>query len=103
MFQVRRIGTDVVIISPKYVDEIRKLSQDNTRSVEPFLHDFAGDYTHGTVFLQSDLQNRVIQQRLTPSLSSLTSVMKTELVLAFRKEIPSCEGLMIQKAPFFQI
>ncbi|KAL6364110.1 hypothetical protein LRP88_02026 [Fusarium phalaenopsidis] len=42
LFQVRKIGTDIIIIPPNYVDEVRKLSQDNTRSVEPFIHDFAG-------------------------------------------------------------
>lgn len=94
MFQVRRIGTDILIISPKYVDEIRKLSGDSTRSVEPFINDFAGSYTKGLVFLESDLQNRVIQQKLTPNLGSLTSVMKAELDIAFQREIPSCHGMM---------
>ena len=94
MFQVRRIGADILILSPSYINEIRKLSQDTTRSVEPFIHDFVGDYTQGMVFLQSDLQNRVIQQRLTPNLGSLTPVMKTELESAARKELPSCDGLI---------
>jgi hypothetical protein len=42
------------------VDELRTLSNDATRSVEPFINDFVGDLTCGMVFLQSDLQNRVI-------------------------------------------
>ncbi|KAF5713247.1 ent-kaurene oxidase [Fusarium mundagurra] len=88
IFQVRKLGTDIVIIPPNYIDEVRKLSQDKTRSVEPFINDFAGDYTRGMVFLQSDLQNRVIQQRLTPKLVSLTKVMKEELDYALTKEMP---------------
>ncbi|KAF4986043.1 hypothetical protein FDECE_16157 [Fusarium decemcellulare] len=88
IFQVRKLGTDIVIIPPNYIDEVRKLSQDNTRSVEPFINDFAGEYTRGMVFLQSDLQNRVIQQRLTPKLASLTTVMKEELDLALSVEMP---------------
>ncbi|KAK7418724.1 hypothetical protein QQX98_003742 [Neonectria punicea] len=88
IFQVRKLGTDIVIIPPNYIDEVRKLSQDNTRSVEPFINDFAGEYTRGMVFLQSDLQNRVIQQKLTPKLASLTTVMKEELDLAFSLELP---------------
>ncbi|KAF5024599.1 hypothetical protein F66182_3362 [Fusarium sp. NRRL 66182] len=96
MFRVRRIGSDILIVSPKYVDEIRKLSKDNTRSIEPFIHDFAGEYTKGLVFLESDLQNRVIQQKLTPNLGSLTSVMKAELDIAFRKEIPDCQDEWIK-------
>lgn len=92
MFQIRRIGTDILVVSPKYLDEIRKISGDNTRSVEPFIHDFARHYTKGLVFLESDLQNRVIQQKLTPHLNSLTSVMKTELEIAFQEEIRDCQG-----------
>lgn len=92
IFQVRKLGTDIVIIPPNYIDEVRKLSQDKTRSVEPFINDFAGDYTRGMVFLQSDLQNRVIQQRLTPKLVSLTKVMKEELDYALTKEMPDMKG-----------
>ncbi|KAF4950618.1 hypothetical protein FSARC_13123, partial [Fusarium sarcochroum] len=91
MFLVRRIGRDILIVPPKYIDEIRKLTKDTTRSVEPFIHDFAGELTKGMVFLESDLQNRVIQQKLTPSLGTLTTVMKKELDIAFSKEIPNCE------------
>lgn len=60
--------------------------------MEPFINDFAGDYTRGMVFLQSDLQNRVIQQRLTPKLVSLTKVMKEELDYALTKEMPDMKG-----------
>ncbi|TVY66133.1 Ent-kaurene oxidase [Fusarium oxysporum f. sp. cubense] len=92
IFQVRKLGTDIVIIPPNHIDEVRKLSQDKTRSVEPFINDFAGQYTRGMVFLQSDLQNRVIQQRLTPKLVSLTKVMKEELDYALTKEMPHMKG-----------
>ncbi|KAF4429603.1 ent-kaurene oxidase, partial [Fusarium austroafricanum] len=88
IFQVRKLGTDIVIIPPNYIDEVRKLSHDKTRSVEPFINDFVGEYTRGMVFLQSDLQNRVIQQKLTPKLLSLTRVMKEELDFSLHKEIP---------------
>ncbi|KAF4341565.1 ent-kaurene oxidase [Fusarium beomiforme] len=88
IFQVRKLGTDIVIIPPNYIDEVRKLSQDKTRSVEPFINDFAGEWVRGMVFLQSDLQNRIIQQRLTPKLVSLTKVMKDELDYALTKELP---------------
>lgn len=88
---MRKLGTDIVIIPPNHIDEVRKLSQDKTRSVEPFINDFAGQYTRGMVFLQSDLQNRVIQQRLTPKLVSLTKVME-ELDYALTKEMPDMKG-----------
>ncbi|KAG5962100.1 hypothetical protein E4U56_003488 [Claviceps arundinis] len=88
IFQIRKLGTDIVIIPPNYVDEVRKLSKDKTRSVEPFIDDFAGKYTHGMPFLQSDLQNIVIQKKLTPRLAELTRVMQEEFDLALSLEMP---------------
>ncbi|KAG6265049.1 hypothetical protein E4U48_006085 [Claviceps purpurea] len=88
IFQIRKLGTDIVIIPPNYIDEVRKLSKDKTRSVEPFINDFAGKYTHGMTFLQSDLQNIVIQKKLTPRLAQLTIAMQEELDLALSLEMP---------------
>lgn len=93
IFQIRKLGTDIVIIPPHYIDEVRKLSKDTARSVEPFFHDFAGKYTHGLPFLQSELQNVVIQKKLTPKLASLTVIMQEELDLALSLEMPAMNGL----------
>ncbi|KAG6091830.1 hypothetical protein E4U31_007197 [Claviceps sp. LM219 group G6] len=89
IFQIRKLGTDIVIIPPNYIDEVRKLSKDKTRSVEPFIDDFAGKYTHGMTFLQSDLQNIVIQKKLTPRLAQLTTAMQEELDIALSLEMPT--------------
>ncbi|KAG6309171.1 hypothetical protein E4U44_007325 [Claviceps purpurea] len=89
IFQIRKLGTDIVIIPPNYIDEVRKLTKDKTRSVEPFIHDFAGKYTRGMTFLQSDLQNIVIQKKLTPRLAQLTKTMQEELDLALSVEMPT--------------
>jgi ent-kaurene oxidase len=69
------------------------LSQDNTRSVEPFINDFAGEYTRGMPFLNSDLQNRVIQQCLTPKLKSLAKGMKEELDYSLLKDMPDAKSM----------
>lgn len=95
MFFIRRIGTDVLLLSNKHIEEIRKSSRDMESSVEPFINDFVGDLTCGLVFLHSDLQNRVLHQKLTPNLASLVSVMKTELDFALQQEMPECEGTYI--------
>ncbi|CAK97056.1 uncharacterized protein An11g09260 [Aspergillus niger] len=90
MFQVRRVGTDVLLVSSKYMDEIRTLTRDATGSVPPLVQDYPGEYTHGMPFLRSDLQNRVLQQKLTPNLPSLVPVMVEELEFAMRMEMPEC-------------
>lgn len=44
-------------------------------------------------FLESDLQNIVIQKKLTPKLALLTTVMQEELDLALSLEMPKMRGL----------
>ena len=63
------------------------------RSVEPFLIDLAGDFfNQGNVFLESDLQNRVLQQKLTPNLGNLVPIMKSELGFAMHQELPDVDA-----------
>ncbi|RDH31307.1 cytochrome P450 [Aspergillus welwitschiae] len=90
MFKVRRVGTDVLLVSSKYMDDIRTLTRDATGSVPPLVQDYPGEYTHGMPFLRSDLQNRVLQQKLTPNLPSLVPVMVEELEFAMKMEMPEC-------------
>ncbi|KAF2756144.1 cytochrome P450 [Pseudovirgaria hyperparasitica] len=96
MFQIRRIGTDVLVISPKILEEIRSISRDKVNSVEPFIHDFVGEYVCGKLFLESDLQNRVLHQKLTPNLGRLVPVMKEELDWALVREMPNCQGNWVE-------
>ncbi|KAL3426502.1 cytochrome p450 [Phlyctema vagabunda] len=90
LFVIRRWGTDVVIIGErKYLEEIRSKTKDSVRSVEPFLIDLAGDFfNQGQAFMESDLQNRVLQHKLTPNLVDLVPIMKSELGFAMQKELP---------------
>lgn len=92
MFIIRRIGSDVLVVSNRHLDEIRAVTKDSARSVEPFIHDFAGDLVGGLPFLQSDLQTRVLQQKLTPSLGNLIPTMTSEMLFAMEQELPECKG-----------
>ncbi|KAI3324171.1 cytochrome P450 [Xylariaceae sp. AK1471] len=94
MFVIRRWTTDIVIIAEnKYMEEIRAHTKDAVRSVEPFVLDLAGDFYHqGKVFIESDLQNRVLQQKLTPNLGNLIPIMKSELGFALQEELPDVEA-----------
>ncbi|GFP59001.1 hypothetical protein ACSS6W_011088 [Trichoderma asperelloides] len=94
LYIVRRWTSDVVIIGKhKYLEEIRAKTKDSVRSVEPFLLDLAGDYfKQGQAFLESDLQNRVLHQKLTPNIESLTPIMKSELEFALKQELPDIKA-----------
>ncbi|CZT16379.1 related to gibberellin cluster-kaurenoxidase (diterpencyclase) [Ramularia collo-cygni] len=89
IFIIRKSGADIVAIgSAKLVDEVRAQTKDSARSVEIFLHDFVGSYTGGKVFAESDLQNRVLMQKVTPNLGALIPAIKDELEYAIKMELP---------------
>nr|CAP07652.1 P450 monooxygenase [Sphaceloma manihoticola] len=90
IFKVTKVGADIIVVAPKYVEEIRRLSRDTGRSVEPFIHDFAGELLGGLNFLESDLQTRVVQQKLTPNLKTIVPVMEDEMHYALVSELDSC-------------
>ncbi|KAG8631970.1 hypothetical protein KVT40_001110 [Elsinoe batatas] len=90
IFKVHKVGADIIIVTPKYVEEIRRLSRDTGRSIEPFIHDFAGELLGGLNFLESDLQTRVVQQKLTPNLKTIVPVMEDEMHYALARELNSC-------------
>ncbi|KAF4546942.1 Cytochrome P450-like protein 91 [Elsinoe fawcettii] len=90
IFKVHKVDADIIIVPPKYVEEIRRLSRDTGRSIEPFIHDFAGELLGGLNFLESDLQTRVVQQKLTPNLKIIVPVMEDEMHYALASELDSC-------------
>ncbi|KAF1921228.1 Ent-kaurene oxidase [Ampelomyces quisqualis] len=91
IFKIRKLGTDILMLPSERIEELRSITHDKESSVEPFMHDFAGELTSGMAFLNSDLQNRVLQQKLVPALGLITRIMKTELDSAILKEMPACE------------
>lgn len=88
MFIIHKIGADILVVSHKHIEEVRRLSRDTGRSIEPFIHDFAGELVGGIPFLESDLQTRVVQQKLTPNLKRIMPIMEDELDFALTAELP---------------
>ncbi|SMQ45737.1 unnamed protein product [Zymoseptoria tritici ST99CH_1A5] len=93
IFIVRKSGTDIVVLcDPKLVDEVRAQTKEKARSVEPFLHDFVGAYTGGKVFAESDLQNRILMQKVTPNLGAFIPIIEDELQYALDMELPKTDN-----------
>lgn len=92
IFKIRRIGADVLLLPSERIEELRTLTRDVESSVEPFMNDFAGELTSGPTFLDSDLQNRVLQQKMAPALGLLAPMLKEGLDLAMLKDMPICDG-----------
>lgn len=96
MFKIRRVGTDILVVSGQFMDEIRTLTKDSTGSVPPLVKDYPGEYVHGTPFLRSTLQNLVLQQKLTPNLPAMIPMMIAEMNAAVESEMGAEQGSILQ-------
>lgn len=93
MFKVLRNDSDILVLPPKYVDELRDLSEDKVSATDANLRNMVGRYTVGNVNVirHSDLHRRALQQKLTPALGTLIAPIKEELVFALQAEVQECK------------
>ncbi|EXL39546.1 hypothetical protein FOCG_17858 [Fusarium oxysporum f. sp. radicis-lycopersici 26381] len=93
MFKVLRNDSDILVLPPKYVNELRDMSEDKISSTDANLRNMVGRYTLGNVSVirDSDLHRRALQQKLTPSLGNLIPPVKEELVFALKTEVKDCK------------
>ncbi|KAI0008536.1 cytochrome P450 monooxygenase [Xylariaceae sp. FL0662B] len=91
MFKVRRNDGSILVISHKYLDQLRSLPGEQLSSMDAQIKNLAGRYSTADILLEGDLHTRIIQQKLTPALSSLIPVMKSELDFALGAEFPDCK------------
>ncbi|KAI1423458.1 cytochrome P450 [Xylaria sp. FL1777] len=88
MFQIRRNDADILIISNKYAEELRNLPEDRISPIDAHIKNLLGHVSTTDILLNTNLHTRMLQQKLTPSLSLLMPVMKDELDFALRLELP---------------
>lgn len=93
MFKVRRNDSEILVISRKYVDELRDMAEDKVSAMEAHLKNMVGRYTITNTKLvrESDLHRRTLQQKLTPALGTLIPSIKEELNFALQAEISDCK------------
>ncbi|KAH7310674.1 cytochrome P450 monooxygenase [Stachybotrys elegans] len=91
MFKVRRQDGDLLVISQKYVDQLRSLPEKQLSSTWAHCRNLHGPYTTMDAIKESTLHIRVIQQKLTPNLASHIPVMEEELKFALEAELPKCD------------
>ncbi|OGM45786.1 hypothetical protein ABOM_005478 [Aspergillus bombycis] len=78
IFQFRRADTDMLVLPPKYVDDIRKLPNDVASPTVAHVHNLMGSSTNMHIILRSNLHFRTLQLKLTPHLNTLTRPMQDE-------------------------
>lgn len=92
MFKIRRQDGDILVISQKFVDQLRSLPEKQLSSTWAQVRNLHGHYTTLDALITSNLHIRVIQQRLTPNLAASVPIMEKELKYALDVEMPKCDG-----------
>lgn len=93
MFKVMRNDSDILVLPPKYVNELRDMSEDKVSATDANIKNMVGHYTIGNIAVirDSDLHRRALQQRLTPALGTLIPPVKEELAFALEAEVKDCK------------
>ncbi|KAJ4150430.1 hypothetical protein LMH87_011180 [Akanthomyces muscarius] len=89
-FKVRCNDTDIVVLSHRFVDELRSLPEAKASSPQALYNKGVGTYTGLGIILESRLHIETIQKRLTPSLTAVLDEVKDELDHALALEMPAC-------------
>ncbi|KAF7513028.1 hypothetical protein GJ744_011294 [Endocarpon pusillum] len=96
MYRVCRNDKDLLVISNKYVDELRNLPRDKLSSIQALVINMIGKYSGIDIMLRGDLSTRMLQSKLTPNLAIFTTDMKDELNYGLSKDMPECEGCWVE-------
>ncbi|KAL4905803.1 hypothetical protein BDW74DRAFT_184870 [Aspergillus multicolor] len=84
-------GNDVVVLPPRYLEEIRKLPAHVANAMKANLDNMQSKYTHLEILNTTQLFVRVLKRKLNPQLAILIPTVRRELDAAFNKELPEID------------
>jgi hypothetical protein len=87
-----RNDADIVVLPVKYVEEVRAMPNTVANPTLAHAHNLLSTYTDTGVILRNNLHFRVIQNKMTPNLGSLSVPMQDELNYAMSIDFPECKG-----------
>ncbi|WPH04790.1 Hypothetical protein R9X50_00768600 [Acrodontium crateriforme] len=88
MFKIARNDSDILVISNKYVPELRSLPDEKLSAIRGHIKNLLGKYSTTTILLESDLHTRMLQTKLTPNLGSFVGTIESELEYGLEVEVP---------------
>ncbi|QKX63436.1 uncharacterized protein TRUGW13939_10606 [Talaromyces rugulosus] len=100
IFQFRRADTNMLVLPPKHVDDIRKLPNDVASPTVAHVHNLMGSSTNMHIILRSNLHFRTLQLKLTPNLNWLTRPMQEEVNFAIEKDLTKSEDEWVTIKPY---
>ncbi|KAL8713324.1 MAG: hypothetical protein Q9220_002523 [cf. Caloplaca sp. 1 TL-2023] len=90
MFLVRRNDRDILIMSNKYVDELRAIPEEKLSGMEADVENLRGPYYLPTI-LRSNLHTRSLNQQMSPHLQAYVDLVQDELDFAITAEVSDSE------------
>ena len=91
MFWIRRNDRDILVISNKFVDELRNIPEEKLSGTEAELENLRGPY-YMDVAIRSALHTRSLNQKMSPNFQAYVDIVRDELAYAMEVEIPKSEG-----------
>ena len=91
IFWIRRNDRDILILSNKYVDELRAIPEEKLSGTAAQLENLRGPYYMG-VAIRSTLHTRSLNQKMSPNIQAYVDIVRDELAYAMEVEIPKSEG-----------
>ncbi|KAF2735353.1 cytochrome P450 [Polyplosphaeria fusca] len=87
-FIIKRLDSDLLVLSNKYLEELRLLPNSKLSNVHAQVKNMLGDYSYSTFLLHNDQHVRVLQNYLTPNLSTFLGRAREEMDYSFTQDIP---------------
>ncbi|KAF2820880.1 cytochrome P450 [Ophiobolus disseminans] len=91
-FIVRRMDTDLTILAPKYLEELRKSGLDALNATHANIHNVLGDYTNLTEMKHNDHFIKAITHCLNPNINEFMKHIQDEVNYSFKVDMPKFEG-----------
>lgn len=90
----------MLVLPPKYVNELRMLPSTVASPTVAHAHNLMGSLPNMNIILRNNLHFRTLQLKLTPNLSFLTGPMQDEVNFAIEKEFSDCQSRNLPSKSF---
>lgn len=82
-------GNDVIVLPPRYLEEVRKLPMHVANAMQANLDNMQSKFTHLEILNSTRLFVNVLKNKLNPQLAILIPTVRRELDFAISKELPA--------------
>nr|Q56RZ1.1 RecName: Full=Cytochrome P450 monooxygenase ltmK; AltName: Full=Lolitrem B biosynthesis cluster 1 protein K [Epichloe festucae Fl1]Q56RZ5.1 RecName: Full=Cytochrome P450 monooxygenase ltmK; AltName: Full=Lolitrem B biosynthesis cluster 1 protein K [Epichloe festucae var. lolii]AAW88512.1 P450 monooxygenase [Epichloe festucae var. lolii]AAW88516.1 P450 monooxygenase [Epichloe festucae]AGN73069.1 P450 monooxygenase [Epichloe hybrida] len=90
LFQISRYDGDILIVPPRYLDDLHNKSQEELSAIYGLIRNFGGSYSGITLLGENDVGIRALQTKITPNLAKLCDDIRDEFQYCLDTDFPAC-------------